>query len=52
MAEPGKPTSSAQETGQLDRLALTLDTETGEILKCEAVDAAGGPTRAFPERKT
>ena len=41
MAEPGKPTSSTQETGQLDRLALTLDTETGEILKCEAVDAAG-----------
>jgi hypothetical protein len=38
MAEPGKSASSAQEA----RLAFTLDADTGEILKYEAVDAAGG----------
>jgi len=42
MAEPGRPDPSAQEARQVDRLAFTLDADTGEILKYEAVDAAGG----------
>ena len=42
MAEAGKPDPSAQEARQVDRLAITLDSDTGEILKYEAVDAAGG----------
>ena len=41
MAEPGRLDPSAQEARQVDRLAFTLDAETGEILKYEAVDAAG-----------
>jgi hypothetical protein len=42
MAEAGKPDPSSQEVRQGDRLAITLDSDTGEILKYEAVDAAGG----------
>ena len=42
MAEPGRPEPSAQEVRHGDRLAFTLDADTGEILKYEAVDAAGG----------
>ena len=42
MAEPGRPDPSAQEARHADRLAFTLDADTGEILKYEAVDAAGG----------
>ena len=42
MAEVGKPDPSSQEVRQGDRLAITLDSDTGEILKYEAVDAAGG----------
>jgi hypothetical protein len=42
MAEAGKPDPSSQEGRQGDRLAITLDSDTGEILKYEAVDAAGG----------
>ena len=41
MAEPGRPDPSTQEARQVDRLAFTLDADTGEILKYEAVDAAG-----------
>ena len=41
MAEPGRPDPSAPEARQVDRLAFTLDADTGEILKYEAVDAAG-----------
>ena len=42
MAEVGKPDPSSQEVRQGDRLAITLNSDTGEILKYEAVDAAGG----------
>ena len=42
MAEPGRSDPSAQEVRHGDRLAFTLDADTGEILKYEAVDAAGG----------
>ena len=42
MAEAGKPDPSSQDVRQGDRLAITLDSDTGEILKYEAVDAAGG----------
>ena len=42
MAEHGRPDPSAQEARHVDRIAFTLDAETGEILKYEAVDAAGG----------
>ena len=42
MAEAGRPDPSAQEARHGDRLAFTLDADTGEILKYEAVDAAGG----------
>lgn len=41
MARSGRPNASAQEARQVDRMAFTLDAETGEILKYEAVDAAG-----------
>ena len=42
MAEPGRSDPSAQEARHGDRLAFTLDADTGEVLKYEAVDAAGG----------
>ena len=42
IAEPGRSDPSAQEVRHGDRLAFTLDADTGEILKYEAVDAAGG----------
>jgi len=42
MAEAGRPGPSAQEAHHGNRLAFTLDADTGEILKYEAVDAAGG----------
>ena len=41
MAEPGRPDPSTHEARRVDRLAFTLDADTGEILKYEAVDAAG-----------
>ena len=41
MAEPGRTDPSTHEARQVDRLAFTLDADTGEILKYEAVDAAG-----------
>jgi hypothetical protein len=41
MAEPKKSASTTGEAPRVDRLALTLDANTGEVLKFEAVDAAG-----------
>jgi hypothetical protein len=42
MVEPGRPDPSTLEVRKVDRLSFTLDTETGEIFKCEAWDSAGG----------
>jgi hypothetical protein len=41
MAETGSPNPSAHEARHVARFAFTLDADTGEILKHEAVDAAG-----------
>ena len=46
MAEPGKPAPStpaanAQAATRSERLAFTLDANSGEIVKIEAVDSAG-----------
>jgi hypothetical protein len=41
MAEPGKDTSTGQAPSGVGRVALIVDVTTGEIVKFEAVDAAG-----------
>ena len=41
MSEPGKSASAERTTSRWERLAFTLDANTGEILKFESVDAAG-----------
>ena len=40
MAEPGKSASTAQSPPRSQRLAFTIDTGTGEIIKIESVDTA------------
>ena len=52
MAEVGKPDPSSQEVRQGDRLAITLNSDTGEILKYEAVDAAGGRRELSQNERT
>ena len=50
MAEPGRPDPSTHEARQVDRLAFTLDADTGEILKYEAVRTLRPGVRAREPR--